>query len=784
MVRSVLGPQARWRTGASVALVERDGEVAQLRRRVDALHRLGRSGMVTVTGRRGVGLSALLKVTVALARAVSLEVVFARCSPVESDIRYGVVSQLAAGLAESHPLPSLAVEDSSCVLVPALCAEFLAHARRRPLVVAVDDMQWADQESLEWLRAMARRVHQAPMLLVQATTAAEYPTGRDRWPAEPRPEAAGVLRPQPLRERGVHRLITSRYAGQVDRSFVSGATLASGGSPAVLRAVLNHFAHERLPPLAEHVPEFEARAAEVIGDRDADAVASLPDDALTLLRAIALCGDNLGFDLVSTLAGPGVAASNAVALLARRGLVIGADEPREASPVVAARALAGMPEAEHTVLATRAVELGYLAAIAEDRLAELLLVAPPLRAGWVVGLLRRVALRRRIDGAPRSAAALLTRALREPVDGPERLRLCIELGMAEVAYRPGASDRRLQRVLLDNAADVSAPLLVEAADLMLSRGDARTAHRATAMACERARRRGADIASLAAVGWLAENESGADPVLPVLTSPDLPDRPADPVQAAAVAWLLVLDGRDRDLARQLARRALPQPGVAVPEGPLGSRVYACRVLMYTGDLAEAVLGLDRVLADARHRGALVPAALALCQRAVCELRRGNLGAVAEDLESARGQLPIDAWHPSVVPGIVAVEAALALAHGQPGRSARLLAQEFPAGADQGVGWGYLLFERGRTAMALGDPATALRQFQDCGRLLVARHWTNPALLSWRTAEAKAHHALGDIPAALRLTREALGRARAWGETGAVRRAERLLARLTDLGPGR
>jgi len=782
MVRCVSASQARWTDSAPAILVERDGEVASLRRRVDALHRHGRSGMVTVTGRRGVGLSALLKVAVAQARAVSLPVVLARCSPAESDIRHGVVSQLAAGLAGPHPLPSLgAAQDSPRTLVSSLCAEFLAYARRRPLVVAVDDVQWADEDSLEWLRAMARRVHQAPMLLVQATTAAEHPTGSDRWLADPRPEAARVLRLQPLRERGVHRLIASRYAGPVDSSFVVGATEASGGSPAVLRAVLNHFEHASLPPLAEHVPEFAARAAEVIGDRETDAVAALPDDALALLRAIALCGDSLGFDLVTTLTGPAVAAADTLSLLARLGLVTGSDEPRAASLVVAARALAGMAEAERAALATRAVELGYRAAIAEDRLADLLLVAPPLRAGWVVDVLRRVALRRRIDGANRSAAALLTRALQEPPGGPDRHRLRIELGMAEVAYRPRASDRRLQRVLLDSAAGVPAAVLLEAADLMHSRGDVRTAHRTIATACERAMTRGADTTALAALGRLAEIESGTDPVLPIPSLPALPDRPADPVAAAAVAWLLTLDGRDRDRARQLARRALP--GSAAPAGPLGPRVYACRVLMCCDDLAEAVLGLDHVRTEARRHGARVPAALALCQRALCELRRGNLGKAAEDLTAARGQLPLDSWHPSLVPGFVAVEAALALAHGEPDRAARLLAADLPADADQGTGWGYLLFERGRAALALADPGTALRNFQDCGRVLLGRRWTNPALLPWRTEAAKAHQALGELPAALALTREALDRARAWGAPRAVASAERLLAGLTDSRPG-
>lgn len=780
MVRCVPGSRPRWTDGAPAILVERDDEVAQLRDRVDDLSRRRRSGMVTVTGRRGVGLSALLTVAVAQARAADVTVAIARCSPAESDIRYGVVSQLTAGLPGPRTLPSITADEPARTLVPALCAEFLAVARRRPLLVAVDDVQWADRESREWLRAMARRVHQAPLLFVQATTADEPPAGDDRWLAEPRPEAARVLRLRPLRERGVRRVISSRYAGPVDSSFVAGATEASGGSPAVLRAVLNHFAHESLPPTAEHVPEFAARAAEVIGDREAEAVAALPADALALLRAVALCGDSLGFDLAATLAGPGAAQTRP--LLVRLGLLTGADEPRVTSPVVASRALTGLSADEHTALATRAAQLGQRAAVAEDQLAELLLVAPPLLGGWVVDVLRRVALRRRVEGAHRAAAALLTRALREPVAGADRHRLRIELGMAEVAYRPHASDRRLHRVLLDSGAGVPAALLVVAADLMHCRGDARGAYRAVATACERAT---GDVTSLAAIGWLAENESGGDPVLPVLSFPALPAGPADPVQAATLAWQLTLDGRERDRARELARRALPVR--ADDEGPFGPRVYACRVLKHSGDLAEAILGLDHVLADARRRGARVPAALALCHRAGCELRRGNRGKAAEDLDAARAQLPLDSWHPSVLPGLVAVEAALLLAGGATDEAARLLARDLPDGADTGASWAFLLHERARVATALGDHSTALRLLRDCGRNMLTRRWTNPALLPWREGAARAHLALGDRPAALRLTREAADRARSWGAPEIVARTRRLLDRLGEpapAGPGR
>src|SRR5262249_40058502 len=146
--------------------------------------------------------------------------------------------------------------------------------------------------------------------------------------------------------------------------------------------------------------------------------------------------------------------------------------------------------------------------------------APPMNAGWAGQVLCRVAARRRAEGDTSTAAALLVRALREddPVRAPQVLT---ELALTEVAARPRTSDLRLQEVLLGAVPDTAIGVLAQAADLLECRGDARTAHRAITVACQR--RPGADTAALAAIGWLAADDSATDPVLPVPPLPELPD---------------------------------------------------------------------------------------------------------------------------------------------------------------------------------------------------------------------------------------------------------------------
>ncbi|MEV0618505.1 AAA family ATPase [Nonomuraea sp. NPDC050404] len=733
-----------------------DGHVSELRS--------GRAGLATVLGKPGTGRSALLRAAVARARDAGLPAVLARCSSAEADLRYGVVSQITSALAGAgHPAfsrRSWLRERTAATVIPALCGEFAALARKHPLLIALDDAQWMDEESKAWLAALAQRLGHVPILLIQAGALGAGRTVGS--PADPGPAPQTVLQVPPLSGHGVRQVIASRCSGPVDEAFVNAAAEATAGSPAALHAVLDHFALESLPPAARYVPRLLERAAEVSGDRVATSLRCLPADALALLRVMAVCAGGLGFELLTSLAPPRtMSPEQALSVLLRLGLVAGGEYPRPAGSLVAELVLAGMDVEERQALAARSVELGYRAVIPEERLARLLLNAPPVGAGWVVSLLRRVAGRSVLSGDHETAAALLARALREPVAGEQRQRLLIELATTEVGDGPATSDRRLQQVLLNGGSEV--PVLLQAADLLSSRGDASAAYRAVATAHARLESgEGAGCGgagSLAAIGWLAENECATDPVLPVRSFPDPSERSADPVSAGIAAWMLATRGRHLARVRELARTAFQ--GKA-EDRPFSPRIHAAWALCLADEVAEAVIGLDEVLADARRRGARAPAALALLQRSQCELRRGNLGQAMGDFEAARAELPLTSWHPRVTPYFVAMRACLALAGQDVEEAERALAQELPPGANQGAAWAMLLYARAGVHLELADPQAALRDIDECGRVLLARGWTNPAVLSWRSVAAAAHSARGDGTAARRLATEAVRRARNWG----------------------
>jgi ATP/maltotriose-dependent transcriptional regulator MalT len=219
-------------------------------------------------------------------------------------------------------------------------------------------------------------------------------------------------------------------------------------------------------------------------------------------------------------------------------------------------------------------------------------------------------------------------------------------------------------------------------------------------------------------------------------------------------------GRHRDRAREFALAALTGQGQDAPHGP---RILACRVLRCTGDLAEAVAGLDDVVADARRAGARQTAAQALLERARCELARGGLTRAAADLAAARVELPADRWHPRLLPALAGLTAVRALVEGDVTEAERVLAGPLPPAAGGGAAWAQYQYARGCLRLALADPVGALPPLLDCGRVLTVRRQTSPALSAWRSMAAIAHAGAGQTRAAADQVRDAVGRARAWGE---------------------
>ncbi|MDH6142638.1 tetratricopeptide (TPR) repeat protein [Kitasatospora sp. GP30] len=747
-------------TPRSALLVEREAECAVLATMLAELGE-GLAGRIRITGHPGAGCSALLRHAGQLAEQAGFPVLRAYAAPAETNLPYGVLRQWFPPVEPIGARLWSGVEaGGNGGLLARLRQELRAATRRAPLVLLLDDAQWCDPAGRRLLTALTRLPLPGRLLVVAADNGlpAELPVWENAaaWPAAQGAVAhAHVLPLRPLSTDGVAAMVAEHCGEPAAATVVAALVSATAGSPALLAEALRRATALGMRPTADQASRFAALAADALGDRTARLLDTVPPELAALLQAVAVCDGQLEFDLVCRLAGPlPMAAAQARELLAATGLTTRREPPRPIG-AAAGHLLAALPAAARSDLHARAAELGHRVAAPPDAVARLLLGAPPVGAPWAVTALTDRAAHSRAVDRSEEAVRLLSRALREPMGRRRRAELLVELGLTEARTTPGAGDRRLGQVLHTGGADL-APLRLVAADLLVVRGAAELGGAAVLAAANpttATERAGFDALRQLAAG-LPGDAGGRH------WDPTGQGCPGDPARSGAAAWLTALDGRDLTRARSLAHAALAEPAGGTTL--LAPRIAACQALLLTGDPAAARDGLDAVLLDARRREAAAGVGRALLTRAELELRLGRLDEAARWLGQALREVPLEHWHPALAPAPLALDILLNHWRGQHARAERAAAVRLPAGAEQGVSWAFLLFARGVLCAARDAPAESIECFRECGRRLLARRWTNPALLPWRSLAADALGRLGRRAAAARLALEEQELAERWG----------------------
>src|SRR4051794_23175536 len=186
-------PPDLWRsTARSGALLERDEELATLSGALgDA--RAGRGRLVVVEARAGCGKSTLLAALADRAAESGMRVLDARGGELERGFAFGTVRQvferaIADASAEERdgllagaaaPAAAILASDGAARGEPGLgtlhAIYWLATnlSLDQPLMIAVDDLHWADDPSLQALDYLARRVAEIPVTLVVTLRPAE-----------------------------------------------------------------------------------------------------------------------------------------------------------------------------------------------------------------------------------------------------------------------------------------------------------------------------------------------------------------------------------------------------------------------------------------------------------------------------------------------------------------------------------------------------------------------------------------------------------------------------------
>jgi DNA-binding CsgD family transcriptional regulator len=316
-------------TAANV-FVDRAGEQARFADVVTRV-RAGEAWLVTVEGESGIGKSALVRRC--LDAAGGFTVLSARADPAETDLDYGIVGQLVRRVdcasLDGYPLLAGTPPGSSPFGVGAQLLGLVGDLQAsNPLVVFIDDVQWADRKSVEALTFVCRRLTVDPVLAVVT-----FRGNRDQLEETARRMVVSVeqrlrLALAGLRLADVAPLAEALGAGRLDDRTAQRVYEATAGHALYLQTVLSEGVTAGLSrPGRLDVPSSLAVAL-------ADQLAVLRADTRAMLEMLAVVNARLPVARLGDAAGVR-SASAAIEPAVAAGLV--AWWPREASCPVAFR---------------------------------------------------------------------------------------------------------------------------------------------------------------------------------------------------------------------------------------------------------------------------------------------------------------------------------------------------------------------------------------------------------------------------------------------------------------
>lgn len=745
-------------------LYERDAELDLLRSaRTQAA--TGRGGLVMVEGAAGNGKSALLALAADQAAASGLRVQRARGSELERGLAFGVIRQLfqtvvaAATPAERVGLLGGAAAPARRVLgldysqggpAPGPDGGFGAlHglywlvtnlSQAAPMMLAVDDLHWADPSSVRALAYLARRIADLPIALVVALRTDE--------PGAPA-ALLDALRTEPAAVRitlGALGLsaVTGIVRGSVpeaDPALCSACWSASAGNPFYLSELLTTMTAGGQQATASAV---DGVALPTLGERVIGRIARIGPEAVALARAAAVLDGGRLAD-AAILAGLAEQAAAAAAARLRRIEVLARVDPAAfVHPLVRRSVYETLSvterDAAHRAAAVRLRQAGATPELIAAHLA----AVRPARQPGVTAALREAACGAMRRAAPETAMRWLERALREAAPEPSRAVLLRELGSIELACRSPAAITHL-REALDLTPDPvqRGRIALGLAEIQAAAGQWQAALAAVTDALARLGDRDpgliTDLETLRAVA------QASDPRLVPAFDADR-DRLRQLARggswsARALATLLgcvaVLRGEDLADARRLVEHGL-RDGRLFAEHDAGgwASAQALTALIYLDADGRALEVAEDLAAAARRQGALFGTLSAIAYRGWVSARRGDLVAAEADLRtglefSVQNEMPM-----------LFVHAALHLQDAILERPSLEDVAAFVESVELGADFmatmtgATLLLNRGRLRRARGEREAAAADLRACGQILTPLR-VGPPSLFWRSELALA-----------------------------------------------
>lgn len=774
-------------------LLDRERELDRLGVRLGAAS-AGEGGVVVVEGPPGRGKTSLLRAATREAERRGFEVARARGAELEGDWPFGVARQLlepalrrrsieerssllagAAGLAAGIVLPETdepsARVDATWGTLHGLYWLCVNLATASPLLLVVDDAQWADEASLRFLGMLARRIDALPVLLALAQRPAPPPALAEVT-ADPQVEQLGVT---PLSPPAVQALLARWSPDEVEPEFAHACHAATGGNPFFLSRLAAGLRDQGVPFTAGNASRVSELGPAAVGDAVRATLARLPADTIGLADATTVLGEDVEVTVAAALAGLDEgAAETAAERLVAAGVFEDARPLRFVHAIVRDAVAASLSAGVRGMLHARAAELLDARQAAPDVVAAHLLATDPRGRVWVVERLAAAADHATARGSPTAAMTMLQRALEEPPDRPStRAELLFELARSESTLgRRGAVEhfRAAHSQATDPVLRARAALeLTWAAGPALDPGEVVPLIERSIgeVACDRELTLQLEAARLTAF----------------LTSPSLLTSrwkagefqrwaqlegatPGECLLLAQLALGQMNAGGPAEMAGDFAERASRGQNFDATGGGM-SLMFTLIVLYKTDRLDTAERVLDRELRVAQQRGSPTIYALVCNFRGPVAMRRGALSAAEADFRAGLDAIPPDGWQrPQLTAGLVHVLVDTGqLAEAQ----ALLVASGWDADLPDDRSSNVLLASRSRLRVAQGDPERGLADALEARRRALGADGTN-----WDSGAriASIHLSRGESADARREADALLASARAWGTPGAIGQALR------------
>src|SRR6185436_843597 len=210
-------------------------------------------------------------------------------------------------------------------------------ADRAPVLVCVDDVHWADAQTLRFLDYLAHRIEGLAVSLVLAGRAPDGGEEDGLWAELAAQPTAIALLPQPLSEEGVRTLVRERLGPDSADEFCAACHAATGGNPLFLRELLAALRASGVSPTADATAAVTSLGSAAVSRFVLHRLAALGPEATELARAVAVLGDRTDVPVAARVAGLSEAEGRDVADgLVRADVLVPSEQLGFVHPVVRA----------------------------------------------------------------------------------------------------------------------------------------------------------------------------------------------------------------------------------------------------------------------------------------------------------------------------------------------------------------------------------------------------------------------------------------------------------------